>query len=193
MRILKLSDTKDIVNPLKQGEVGVIPTDTLYGLVGLALNPDTVERIYVLRKRISTKPMIILISSVNDLELFNIDIDNQTRTILEKIWPNPVSVILPSFDPKFNYLDRGTKTLAFRVPNDDALLGILKQTGPLVAPSANFQSEPPALTIGEAQEYFGSNADFYVDQGQITSQPSTVVKINGNEFQVIRQGAFKLP
>lgn len=190
MQILKLTDIKSIIDYLSEGKIGVIPTDTLYGLVGLALNPDVVEKIFRLRKRTPTKPMIILISSLVDLKLFNIEIDDQTRAILNKIWPNPVSVILPLQESEFAYLDRGTKTLAFRVPKHTALIKILKQTGPLVAPSANFEGQPPALTIDEAKKYFGDQVDFFVSEGKIESKPSTLVQLNQGKLDVIRQGAF---
>ena len=65
---------KRIIKILKEGGIGVLPTDTIYGLVGLALNKKTVDRIYRVRKREKTKPFIILISNVKDLELFNIKI-----------------------------------------------------------------------------------------------------------------------
>ena len=114
---------KDI---LIKGGVGVIPTDTLYGLVGSALDPETVLRIYKLRRRSPDKPFIILISKIDDLKLFNIKIDKFTLNFLKKNWPNPISVILPCPSKQFEYLHRGTKTLAFRVPNNQELLQLTK-------------------------------------------------------------------
>lgn len=174
-------------------QIGVIPTDTIYGLVGSALNKDVVEHIYKLRKRTPTKPMIILISDLSDLSKFTMQPPGLQLEILNKIWPNPVSVILDCDNPDFEYLHRGTKTLAFRMPNDATLLELLKQTGPLVAPSANFEGEKPATTIEEAKDYFGDSVDFYVDGGKLESEPSTIVKLEGDKFSIIRQGAFKIP
>jgi L-threonylcarbamoyladenylate synthase len=61
-----------IAERIKQGEIGVIPTDTIYGIVCSAFNENSVEKLYKIRKRNKDKPMIILIGSVNDLKLFNI-------------------------------------------------------------------------------------------------------------------------
>jgi len=133
-----------LLNLLKQGKVGVIPTDTIYGIVGSALNPQTVEEIYVLRKRATNKPMIILISSLLDLKKFGMHLTKAQTDFLKKIWPNPVSVVLPCTLAKFTYLHRGKKSLAFRMPKNDELLQILKKTGPLVAPSANIAGEKVA-------------------------------------------------
>lgn len=190
-----------IANKLLSGQVGVIPTDTIYGLVGSALSQDTVERIYKLRKRTPTKPMIILISDLSDLAKFSLQPRRLTLEILKKIWPNPVSVILSCDNPNFEYLHRGSKTLAFRMPNDAKLLELLKQTGPLVAPSVNFEGETPAATIQEAKNYFGDEVDFYceatrspyIDGGKLESEPSTLIKLTGDKIEIMREGAFKIP
>lgn len=126
-----------ITHILKNGGIGILATETLYGLVGSALSKKAVERIYKLKKRTPSKPFIILISNLNDLNHFNIKINNSIKKFLQKIWPNPVSIILLCHDNKFEYLHRGTNTLAFRIPDKPDLLELLKQTGPLVAPSAN--------------------------------------------------------
>lgn len=187
---------RDIVEPLKSGKVGILPTDTIYGLVGSALIPKAVESIYQLKKRDLNKPMIILISSLDDLKIFNVQISDKTRKFLEKIWPNRVSVIFSLAGgrlARLKYLHRGTNTLALRVPNNEKLRQLLAQTGPLVAPSANIEGEPEAQTIEEAKKYFGDHVDFYIDQGKLSSLPSTLIKVENDKITVLRKGAFKLP
>lgn len=182
-----------IIKQLSESELGVIPTDTIYGIVGLALNPQTVEKIYKLRKRSSRKPMIILISSLDDLKKFDIKLTQTQDDFLKKIWPNPVSVILACPSKKFRYLHRGTNSLAFRVPSDRKLVDILKEVGPLVAPSANFEGEPPSQTVTQAKKYFGDQASFYVDGGKLESSPSTLIQLNEDgSWKILRQGDFKL-
>lgn len=179
-----------IIDKIKDGQIGILPTDTIYGLVGSALNPFTVDKIYLLRKRTPTKPFIILISSINDLELFNIDLDADMKKFLKTHWPNPLSVILPCPESKFTYLHRGTKTLAFRCPKDPFLQKVLKKTGPLVAPSANFEGEKPAETIEEARNYFSTFIDFYIDAGRLQSLPSTLIELSTGLPQILRKGAY---
>lgn len=165
-----------------------MPTDTIYGICGSALNPKTVEKIYALRKRTPDKPMIILISSIKDLEKFNIQLTLKQKNILEKIWPNPISVILPCENQRFKYLHRGKNSLAFRMPKDSFLQQILQKTGSLVAPSANFEGETPAETIEQAKKYFAENVDFYLDGGIIRSKPSTLIELTNGGFTILREG-----
>ncbi len=86
---LKEEFKKQAVDFLKKGKIGVMPTDTIYGLVGKALNKKTVERIYEVKKRKPEKPFIILISSLRDLKLFGV----KPEKILKKYWPGAASVI----------------------------------------------------------------------------------------------------
>lgn len=174
----EVPEIKQIIQLLKSGRIGVLPTDTIYGIVGSALNPQTVEEIYRLRKRTPDKPMIILISSIEDVKRFGIKLTKKQKDFLEKIWPNPISVVLPCTNEKFKYLHRTTFSLAFRIPKHDMLLTILKRVGPLVAPSANFEAELPAENIDQAKKYFGDKISFYLDGGKIKSQPSTILKLN---------------
>lgn len=180
-----------IIKLLKMGKVGVMPTDTVYGIIGSALNPQTVEEIYRLRKRASDKPMIVLISSIDDTEKFFIKLTKEQEKVLEKIWPNPVSVVLPLNSEKFKYLHRGKNSLAFRIPKSEMILKILKKVGPIVAPSANYEGEKPSESIEDAEMYFGKEIAFYVDGGKIISRPSTIVKLSKEGyFTVLREGVF---
>jgi len=181
-----------VIQMLQSGGVGVIPTDTIYGIVGSALDFEIVQRIYKLRKRNLQKPMIILIANMDDLAFFGIQPNIKTKRILKKLWPGKVSVIMPCKLKEFEYLHRGTKQLAFRLPKLKWLRALLEETGPLVAPSANFEGEPSAKTIREAKKYFGRKIEFYVDAGKLESKPSTLVKIEKGKLQVLREGAVKV-
>ncbi|OGM89422.1 threonylcarbamoyl-AMP synthase [Candidatus Wolfebacteria bacterium RBG_13_41_7] len=183
---------KKIIQTLIGGGIGVLATDTLYGLVGSALSKKAVEKIYKVRRRAPKKPLIILINSLADLDLFNIKLDNAARRKLLRFWPGKVSVIFPCSVKKFHYLHRGTKTLAIRLPKKKSLVNLTKKIGPLVAPSANLEGEPPAKTIKEAKKYFGDKIDFYVDSGKVSGRPSTLIKIENGKIVVLRKGAVKI-
>lgn len=184
---------ESIVPILSSGGIGILPTDTLYGVVGSALNEKTVERIYDLRKRDSDKPMIILVSSFDDLDIFGIMLSEKQKNKLSRLWPGKVSVILKCRSEKFSYLHKGGGTLAFRMPNDYFLNCILKKTGPLVAPSANVEGFAPAEKLEEAKKYFKDDVDFYVDAGTLESKPSTLVCLDeGGCLEILRQGAAQI-
>lgn len=173
---------KEIGEDIKNGRIGVIPTDTIYGIVCSAMKKKSVEKIYKIRKRNSKKPMIILISSIKDLDLFDIEID---KKITDKYWPGKVSIIVPI--KKFEYLHRGNNSLAFRLPDNKELIKLIKISGPIVAPSANTEGSEPAQTIDEARKYFKDKIDFYVDCGRLKSKPSKIISLLNNNIEIIRK------
>lgn len=175
------------IDILKKGGIGVMPTDTIYGLLGSALKEKTVERIYRVRKREKTKPFIILISQISDLIIFGVRLATFQKNLLKKFWPGKVSLIFDCPLKKFQYLHRGKKSLAFRLPKPRWLRRVLKITGPLVAPSANLAGEKPATTIEEAKKYFGKKVDFYCDGGKIEGKPSAIIDIRKKKIKIIRK------
>lgn len=184
---------QELGQQIKDGKIAVIPTDTIYGIVGSALNKLTVEKIYNLRRRTSSKPMIILVESEKQISDLGINLPVETHEMLFKLWPNPLSVIVDVNSQKLHYLHRGKKSLAFRMPNHEFLLKLLKITGPIVAPSANFEGEDSAKNVVQAKNYFKDSVSFYIDAGDLESKPSTVAKLDKNKLTVLREGAIKIP
>jgi L-threonylcarbamoyladenylate synthase len=177
----------NLINKLKDGEVVVMPTDTIYGLVGKAEYGYTVNRIYDLKKRAPEKPSIILLNDIKELEKFSVFLSEKQKEEIKKYWSFdenqdskvvPTSIVLDCFDEELSYLHRGTKTLAFRIPALAELRNLLKETGPLIAPSANHEGKPPAKNIMEAKRYFGNAVDLYLDGGEITGKASKVIKLH---------------
>lgn len=180
-----LVDWHEAARLVRRGEVGVVPTDTLYGIVGLAARPDVVERIYELKERELEKPFITLISSYRDIAALGIRLSEHTHELLKRVWPGPVSVIVPVNDPALEYLHRGTNGLALRMPADPVLRQFLVDAGPVVAPSANPAGLVPAATVQEADAYFG-DVVFYVDGGRKEGSASALVDVRGSEPKVLR-------
>jgi L-threonylcarbamoyladenylate synthase len=181
-----------LIATLNDGGVVVIPTDTIYGIVARITDQRAVERIYRLRGRVPEKPCIILVSEpwqANDTSLWT----NEHKKLVDKYWPGPLSLVTPTTEKTPEYLHRGTNTLAYRMPDHAQLRKLLGATGPLIAPSANREGDPPATTLAEAQAYFGDTVDGYVDGGSLANHvPSTVVRVKNDKPEVLRHGAVIL-
>ncbi len=188
---------ENLIKVLNEGGVAVMPTDTIYGIVGRALEKNTVERIYGIKGRSPEKPCIILIGDTKELEKFGIKLNQKQEKVLKEYWsfdlvqdfqPEAVSVILDCLDDSFAYLHRGTQTLALRLPSSDFLRNLLIKTGPLIATSANPEGSSPAKTAEEAKKYFGNSTDLYIDGETIEGKHSKLVKLNDdNSITVLRE------
>jgi L-threonylcarbamoyladenylate synthase len=176
-------------NLLQSGAVGVIPTDTVYGVVARAADQAAVERLYKLKHR-DHKPGTIIAANID--QLVDLGIKRRYLTAVEQWWPGALSVVIPCGD-ELAYLHQGKRSLAVRIPDKADLLELLLSTGPLLTSSANHPGQPPANTINEAKDYFGDEVDFYIDGGDLSGhQPSTVVRIIDDAIEVIRAGAVKI-
>lgn len=179
---------------LKKDGVGILPTDTLYGLVGSIFSKKAVNKIYKIKNRDKNKPLIVLISSIDQLNLFNIKLNEDEFIFLDQVWPNKISVILPCKLKKWEYIHRCKESIAFRMigPRNKNLFNLIEKVGPLVAPSANKETEKPVETIIQARKYFGGDVDFYINGGLKKSKPSTLITFEKNKIIILRQGEVKL-
>ena len=176
----------EVVDLLRRGRAGLLPTDTIYGLSCRALDEKAVESLYEIKGRDSGKPFIVLISDIKMLDLLSIP--SGRAQPIKSYWPGALSVIFASDAPE--YLTRGTGSLAVRLPEYPHLRRLIDKSGPLVSTSANLSGGQPARNAQEAEKYFGDRLDFYVDAGMLENPPSTVVSVKDNELKILRQGSL---
>jgi L-threonylcarbamoyladenylate synthase len=178
-----------VINLLQQGGVGLLPTDTVYGLSCSALDQNAVAQLHKIKERDSAKPFIILISNLKILNMLSIS-ENQAN-VVKKYWPGALSVIFPAPSAP-SWLQLGFQSLAVRLPAHTELTDLINKVGPIVSTSANLQSEPLVHSAQEAQKIFDNQLDFYVDVGQLDNPPSTLALLENGQLKVVRQGAVKI-
>lgn len=189
MRLLK--STNDAVAILLAGGVGVLPTDTVYGLVACARDRNAVNRMYALKHR-ERKPGTVIAANVE--QLHELGLSGEQISAISHWWPAPLSITVKPTQDTFGYLHQGLGDFPVRIPADKRLRAIVLKTGPLATSSANLPGETPAGTVEEAFSYFGEQPDFYVDGGDLSNRPpSTIARITEDGLQIIREGAFEIP
>lgn len=183
--------TKNIdeaITILLGGGIGVMPTDTVYGLVARAQDEDAVTRMYSLKDR-ERKPGTLIAASVDQLIQLGVSEDDINK--VSKWWPNPLSAVLDMHGNE--YLHQGVGDIAMRVVKDDAIKSILEKTGPLITSSANLPGQPESRNIDQAYAYFENTIDFYVDGGTIADTiPSTIIRPDTEGITILRQGSIHI-
>jgi L-threonylcarbamoyladenylate synthase len=181
---------KKVITLLRQGAVGFMPADTIYGLSCLALNEQSVEKVNKLKKREGFKPFVVLIADIE--QAAELGLNMADLEIVRKIWPAPLTFVCPAGTTTPEFLHRGMKSLAVRVPANKPLLELLQKTGPLISTSANTSGKDVAQNAEGAQKYFGDKLDFYIDIGELNDLPSTLVQIKNGKLVVLRQGTHTI-
>lgn len=175
--VRKVADlcSPEVIDCLRMGGIVVARTDTLYGVLARADNEVAVTRVYSLKHRSQHKSPIVLVA---DRQQIYGDIPTATARLMDSHWPGPVSIIVPTTEaPK--WLRRENDSVAYRMPADEELRRLISQTGRLIAPSANPEARQPALSVEQAQDYFGERVDIYVDGGRLDNDsPSQLLRID---------------
>lgn len=167
-----------------------IPTDTLYGLAANPFLPGVPERIFRIKHRPETQPLLLLIDSLDRLEGLVLSPPRAFRRIAAAFWPGPLTVILRATAAVPDAVTAGTRTVAVRWPAAALPRALVRAAGSaLTATSANISGRRAAVTAVEVQRQLGGAVDWIVDGGRAPrSRPSTIIDLS-KEYRVVREGA----
>jgi L-threonylcarbamoyladenylate synthase len=190
-----LNDADAAAGYLKQGLIGVFPTDTVYAIGCSAYDPKAIAELNKVRGRDQHKAYLIHVADLQMLSAVVARIPVAARTLINSYWPGPLTIVFPERSSKLpDEVAPGRRTIAVRWPDNELELAMIRFLGePVVAPSANPPNRPPATTVSQAYQYFKNNCAFYLDGGTTKNkQVSTIVSIENDTLKIIRQGELKL-
>lgn len=181
-------------NYLCQGQLVAIPTETVYGLAGNALDHDAVLSIYEVKQRPSFDPLIVHTSSLDSVAGFVETIPEEAKLLAEAFWPGPLTLLLPKKSIIPDLVTSGLDTVAVRVPNHPLTLELLKSLDfPLAAPSANPFGYISPTTPQHVNDQLGDKVPFILDGGPCqVGIESTIVGFPGGIPTVVRLGGLPL-
>ncbi len=173
----------ELIDALRNDGVGVLLTDTVYGIVGRAQSVAAATRVIEAKGR-KYKPGTLIAANIQ--QLIDLGLPHDHIKICQHFWPGPVSIVIPA-GPELEYIHLGKESIVVRIPDKPELITLLEAVGPLLTTSANLPDEPMISTIAEAQKLFGRRLNFYVDGGRLSAPvASTIISI---DIAVLRQGA----
>ncbi|MBQ7765860.1 MAG: threonylcarbamoyl-AMP synthase [Lachnospiraceae bacterium] len=176
------------------GGLVAFPTETVYGLGGDGLNPDSARKIYEAKGRPSDNPLIVHIYRMEDLEILVKEIPESARKLAEAFWPGPLTMILPKDDLVPDETTGGLDTVAVRMPSHKVALAFIKAAGGFVAaPSANLSGKPSPTLAKYVLEDMDGRIDMIIDGGDIAiGLESTIVDLTGDVPMILRPGYITL-
>jgi L-threonylcarbamoyladenylate synthase len=179
---------------LKSGNVIVFPTETVYGLGAYALNPAAVEKVFQLKGRNPNSPIPVIVADQAMLQGVVEKIPPVARTLMEQFWPGPLTLVLPAAPGMPKQLLNRTGGVGVRISSQLIATGLAQSFGrPLTATSANPSGQQAASTIEQAQNYFASDIEIFLDGGKLPSKTgSSVVEVIDDRIKIIRAGEISL-
>ncbi|MEX0877375.1 MAG: L-threonylcarbamoyladenylate synthase [Candidatus Spechtbacterales bacterium] len=190
------SVAKKAAEHIRQGEVVIFPTDTLYGLGVDALKTTSVEKLFALKKRPASKPVPVFVKNIEMAKEFAF-IDKKKEAVLERLWPGPFTVVLDKKEDISDRLSAGTGKVGLRMPADNFCLELLRRfEGPITGSSANVSGMSSYSDIDAILRQFKEYSEepaFVVDAGVLEEkEPSTVVDLTGAHPRILRMNQTTL-
>jgi L-threonylcarbamoyladenylate synthase len=175
---------------LLQGGVIAFPTDTFYGLGVDPFNRDAVDLIFTIKGREKNKPLILLISSREQLGTLVRDITPAHSTLMQEFWPGPLTLL---FEPRSVIPENvSAGQIGIRQPGNSMTRELITAFGqPITAPSANLAGEAPPTSAKQVEQSLGRHLDLIIDGGTCPGgEPSTLVDATETPVRLIRPGAI---
>lgn len=175
---------------IKNGGLVAFPTETVYGLGGDALNPDSSRKIYEAKGRPSDNPLIVHICRWEDIYKIADPVPEEAHKLAKAFWPGPLTMILKKTDLVPQETTGGLSTVAVRFPADLRALAFIEAAGGFVAaPSANASGRPSPTLARYVQEDMDGRIEMILDGGEVgIGLESTIVDLTGAEPMILRPG-----
>jgi L-threonylcarbamoyladenylate synthase len=176
---------------LRAGGLVAFPTETVYGLGANALDEEAVLSIYAAKERDRDDPIIVHIPSIDGVPKVARDFPPLARTLAGRLWPGPLTIVLPRASAIAPAVSGGRDTVAVRVPSLPVAVALLRAAGvPVAAPSANRFMRTSGTTAAHVLEDLDGRVDLVLDGGPAPAGiESTVVAVEGDRVILLRPGA----
>lgn len=181
------------VTAVLNGELVVLPTDTVYGLGCDAFSPTAVTRLLNAKGRGRDMPPPVLVGTVRAATALVEDLGPDGQRLIDEFWPGGLTIVCRATRTLQWDLGDTRGTVAIRMPEDAMALDLLRETGPMAVSSANLTGEPAATTAVLAREQLGESVSVYLDHGTVSGGvPSTIVDLTGPQPRLLRRGAISV-
>lgn len=175
---------------IRAGGIVAFPTETSYGLAVDPFNTTALDRLFTLKQRPPSKPVLVIVDRLERLIDLVSTVPAAYEPLINRFWPGPLTLIFPALPMLPGLLTAGTDTIGVRISSHRLAARICRQAGGAVtATSANVSGEQPACGPAEIQAMFGNRVDAIVDGGVLVqTAPSTIVHELNGQLRLIREG-----
>lgn len=179
------------IEAVKNGQLVVLPTDTVYGLGADAFTPRAVKALLDAKGRGRQMPPPVLIGSRYTLDGLVMSLPRAANDLVEAFWPGALTIVV-EHAPSLQWdLGDTNGTVAVRMPLHPVALEVLRETGPMAVSSANLTGEPAATTAEQAREQLSYKVSVYLEAGECPNPvPSTIIDLTGDRPKIVRAGAI---
>jgi len=175
---------------IKQGNLVLFPTETVYGIGANALDEKAVKEIFIAKGRASDNPLIVHIVNIQMLDKLVQNVSEIELKLMEAFWPGPFTIVLEKSSIIPSVITAGLDTVAIRMPSSIIAKKLIEESGcPIAAPSANISGKPSGTLVEDIIDELDGKVDFIIDAGKVDiGVESTVVRVVDGVVHILRPG-----
>lgn len=187
---INTEELKNVANLIKNGEIIVFPTETVYGIGANALDENAVKKIFIAKGRPTDNPLIVHVANKQDIGRVALTPSAVEQKLIDTFMPGPITIILKKKPIIPNVVSAGLDTVGIRMPSNEIANKIISAAMvPIAAPSANISGKPSGTRVQDIREELESKVSVLIDGGESEyGLESTVVKVVGDEPVILRPG-----
>ncbi|MGL4687158.1 MAG: L-threonylcarbamoyladenylate synthase [Fusobacteriaceae bacterium] len=188
-------DAEQMTEFFKNDSLIIYPTDTVYGIAGRIDSKNALGKIYAVKSRAFSSPLIALISNhslIDKIAIVDLDKKNILEKLIKSFWPGSLTIILRKKDFVPSIMVSNGETVGVRMPNHDFALKIIESAGGILpTTSANISGEKTPKTYDEISKEIKSSVDIVIDGGECPiGIESTILDLSKKEIKILREGAI---
>ena len=182
-------DIDKIVSVVDSGGLVITPTDTVYGIMGDSLDESVIRKVYSVKRRSFSEPLILLMSDVEMIKNYTSDISDVEWDLINHFLPGLVTIILKKNDLVSPLITSNSDYVGIRIPDNSELVEIIKKLGrPVISTSANISDRDVITRVDMISDELLSGIDYVYDGGEINSLSSTIIRVVDGKLVILRRG-----
>lgn len=185
---INTEELKNVANLIKNGDIVVFPTETVYGIGANALDKNAVKKIFIAKGRPSDNPLIVHVANKQDIGRVALTPSAVGQKLIDAFMPGPITIILRKKAVIPDIVSAGLDTVGIRMPSNKIANKIISAAGvPIAAPSANISGKPSGTRLKDIRDELESKVSVMIDGGETeVGLESTVVKVENNIPIILR-------
>jgi len=178
----------DLIKNIEDGNLVIVPTDTVYGISCDATNKEAIEKVFIAKQR-EQKPLIVMVSNIDMLKKYVRNINDLEQQLIDKYWPNTLTILFEKSDNLLDEITCGSKFVGIRMPNNKLLLDLMNTINkPIISTSANISGNAVITNTSLIEPELNKYISYVYDDGEKTNVASTLVKVENNKIKILREG-----
>lgn len=186
-KIVKKTEKKEIVQAINKEMVVAFPTETVYGLGVKFGSQKALDKLMEAKNRDYSKAITLMLASPKDICAYAY-VSEQAQKLIDAFMPGMITLVFKKKESVDDSMTNGKETIGIRIPDNEYVIGLLKEAGPMLVTSANLSNHSNTTSTQEVLDQLDGRIDYIVEGETSDNIASTVVDVSQNEIKILREG-----